>query len=735
MPWVLSSLRTCGVGWAPLLSHSRIRSSLRTIVEGSVCGLYWPTVSMKRPSRGERWSATTTRQIGSFLPPTRVSLSRTAMRSFRASKRRRRLAGLPHERPEVRHLAAPDLAHQLAHLVELLDELVDLLDARPRALGDAKPARALDELGPPALLGRHRQDDRLDAVDLAFVDLHLRQLLARQAGQHAEDRLERAHLAQRLELLEEVVERELVAAQLALELEGLVLLELLLGLLDERHDIAHAEDPLRHPLRVEALELVELLPHAGEQDRLARDRLDAERRAAARVAVELRHHDPVELDGGRELLRDVHRVLAGHRVDDEQDVVRPDRLADVDELAHERLVDVQAAGGVDDEDVLALLLGPIERPARDVDRVRVGALLVDVGADLRADLHELVDRGGAVDVARRQRHRRVVLGLEEAGELGGRGRLAGALQAGHEDDRRRPRRERDAHRRAAHERRELLVDDLDDLLAGVELADDLGPQAALLDGRRELLDDLEVHVGLEQRETDLAHGLVDVVLGQRPVGADVGERLLKLLGQGVEHWIASVRRGVRRAAPEASVPCVTPVVRIATPMDWGALPGGGAPAARELPDATPARPMRTYTATATSTARPEAVLNVLTDPHAVARWAPVDFYVDELTHPRLSRGSRARVSGRLAGQEIGFQVEVHHADAGGLSLSADGPVALDVAYELREADAGSEVSASIAVLPRRGLRARLLAEATAAVLAGGALQYALGRIAAEAAAA
>jgi hypothetical protein len=144
--------------------------------------------------------------------------------------------------------------------------------------------------------------------------------------------------------------------------------------------------------------------------------------------------------------------------------------------------------------------------------------------------------------------------------------------------------------------------------------------------------------------------------------------------------------------------------------------------------------MRTYTATTTSTAHPTAVLDVLTDPHAVARWAPVEFFVENLTHPRLSSGSRARVSGRLAGQEIGFDVEVHRADEAGLALSADGPVALDVAYQLRAANAGSELSASIAVLPRRGLRARLLAEATAAVLAGGALQHALGRIVAEAAA-
>src|SRR3954465_7742569 len=613
---------------------------------------------MKRPSRGERWSATTTRQIGSFFPPTRVSLSRTAMRSFRASKRRRRLAGLPHERPEVRHLAAPDLAHQLAHLIELLHELVDLLDARARALRDANTPRALDELGPPALLRRHRQHDRLDAVDLALVDLHLRQLLARQAGQHAEDRLERAHLAQRLELLEEVLERELVAAQLALELERLVLLELLLGLLDERHDVAHTEDPLRHPLGVEALELVELLAHAGEQDRLAGDGLDAQRGAAAGVAVELAHQHAVELDRLGELLGDVHGVLAGHRVDDEQDVVRLDRPADVDEPLHELGVDVQAAGGVDDQDVLAVHLRLVERPARDVDRRAVGALLVDVGAARGTELHELVDGRRAVDVARRHRDRRAVLGLQVAGELGARGRLARALEAGHEDHGRRPRRERDAHRGAAHQRRELLVDDLDDLLARVELADDLGAEAALLDGRRELLDDLEVHVGLEQREADLAHGLVDVVLGQRPMGADVGERLLELLGKGVEHWIASVRRNARHAARHREVPSVTPHVRIPTPTDCGAHPGRGPRRAGELPDATPARPMRTYTATTTSTARPEAVLHVLTDPDAVARWAPVDFYVDALTHPRLSQGSRARVSGRLAGQEIGFHVHL-----------------------------------------------------------------------------
>ena len=65
---------------------------------------------------------------------------------------------------------------------------------------------------------------------------------------------------------------------------------------------------------------------------------------------------------------------------------------------------------------------------------------------------------------------------------------------------------------------------------------------------------------------------------------------------------------------------------------------------------------------------------------------------------------------------------MHRADEAGLALSADGPVALAVAYELRASATGSEVSASVAVAPR----GRLLAEATAAMLAAGALQLALG---------
>ena len=90
----------------------------------------------------------------------------------------------------------------------------------------------------------------------------------------------------------------------------------------KREHVAHAEDAAGHAVGPERLEAVDLLGDAGEDDRLAGDLLDRERRAAARVAVELRDDDAVEVHALRERLGGLHRGLAGHRVDDEEHLVR-----------------------------------------------------------------------------------------------------------------------------------------------------------------------------------------------------------------------------------------------------------------------------------------------------------------------------------------------------------------------------------------------------------------------------
>ena len=143
--------------------------------------------------------------------------------------------------------------------------------------------------------------------------------------------------------------------------------------------------------------------------------------------------------------------------------------------------------------------------------------------------------------------------------------------------------------------------------------------------------------------------------------------------------------------------------------------------------------MKTWTATTLVDAGPDAVLDVLTDPDAVARWAPLPFDVEDLDTPRLMTGSRARVSGRLAGRRVGFDVEVHEAVPRRLALAARGPVGFDVAYDLSASGEGSEVRASISVRSGKGFTGRLIAEATNALLSAGALTHALARLTREAA--
>jgi hypothetical protein len=142
--------------------------------------------------------------------------------------------------------------------------------------------------------------------------------------------------------------------------------------------------------------------------------------------------------------------------------------------------------------------------------------------------------------------------------------------------------------------------------------------------------------------------------------------------------------------------------------------------------------MSTWTASHIANASPEDVLAVLTDADAATRWAPVAFEVDDLDEGRLTPGSRARVSGRLAGVRVGFDLEVHAADEDGLALSARGPIGFDVLYDLLPHEDGSEVRASVAVRKGGGLTGRLLAQATDALLSAGALKAAVCRIARQA---
>ena len=104
--------------------------------------------------------------------------------------------------------------------------------------------------------------------------------------------------------------------------------------------------------------------------------------------------------------------------------------------------------------------------------------------------------------------------FEIASQLSSGGSFTGALQAHHHHNSGAVIGQRQLGGAAAHEVRQLLVDDLHHLLGGSQAVQHVGAYGPLRNGGDEFFDHLIADVGFQQCQTDLPHGLPDVVFRQ-----------------------------------------------------------------------------------------------------------------------------------------------------------------------------------------------------------------------------
>ena len=152
--------------------------------------------------------------------------------------------------------------------------------------------------------------------------------------------------------LAKILQRKSVGAEgLARELFRLRLVELGLGLLDERENVAHAENAPHDAVGMERFQGIVFLAHADELDGLPGHAANRQGRAAARIAIHLGQHHAGQRELLVELVGRAHCVLSGHGVGDEQNLLRVQDLLQRLHLVHQLLVDVQASCGIDDEHI------------------------------------------------------------------------------------------------------------------------------------------------------------------------------------------------------------------------------------------------------------------------------------------------------------------------------------------------------------------------------------------------
>ena len=143
------------------------------------------------------------------------------------------------------------------------------------------------------------------------------------------------------------------------------------SLLDKGEQITHAQNAAGHALWVEDIEIIELLTGRGVHDGLARNLADRQGRTTAGVTVQLGENNAGKVHAIAEGLGRLHGILADHGVDDKEDFVRVDGIADIARLRHQSLIDAQAASGIDDDHIVLLLLSLSNALLGDVHRVTV----------------------------------------------------------------------------------------------------------------------------------------------------------------------------------------------------------------------------------------------------------------------------------------------------------------------------------------------------------------------------
>ena len=226
-----------------------------------------------------------------------------------------------------------------------------------------------------------------------------------------------------------------------------------------------------------------------------------------------------------ERLRAVHRVLAGHRVDDQQDLVRREQSVDGFEFLHQLVVDVESAGRIENDGVEFLRPASLDATPADADggadrlavfRASFGfSVECDLAASRRVGFHafggdsKLLDRGGPLQI--RSDHQNSLSSLlQQGGELAATGRFSTPLESAHHEDGRTGIDQHQMGIHRSHQFDESSIDDLDHLLPRLQALDDLLADGIFDDLRTEFLDDVEMDVGFEQGGADLLHGLTNV---------------------------------------------------------------------------------------------------------------------------------------------------------------------------------------------------------------------------------
>ena len=229
----------------------------------------------------------------------------------------------------------------------------------------------------------------------------------------------------------------------------------------------------------------------------------------------------------------VDGVLSGHPVDHQIHLVGLHLLVDQTQLIHQLLIDRQAAGGIQNDDGDVFLASFGDGVAANLNRILGARLGVHGHIQLLADDVQLFDGGRSLQVGRDKHGLRLAL-HQRSRQLAAGGGLAGALQAAqHQNVQVLPQVQRGIHR--PQDGDQLLLDNPNQLLAGIQGQQDLLAQGLFGDRGHEVPHDIDADIGLQQGLLHQRQTIAHIGFGQLALAAQALKSRVQTVFQRVEH--------------------------------------------------------------------------------------------------------------------------------------------------------------------------------------------------------
>jgi len=205
------------------------------------------------------------------------------------------------------------------------------------------------------------------------------------------------------------------------------------------------------------------------------------------------------------------------------------------DLLHQLAIDMQATGGIDNQHIGKGLASGSHSVGGNIEGLLLGATGEKMGANISGQCLQLLDGGRPVDIRTHHHDLFLVALLQVASQLGNRGGLTGTLQTCHQNDGRRRYGEVELLVAGAHHRFQLLLDDLQELLPGIEAALDLDTHGAVAHMVDKVLDDRQGNVSFQQGHAHFAQGFLDIVFGEMSLAANFSQAEGKSVAEGFKH--------------------------------------------------------------------------------------------------------------------------------------------------------------------------------------------------------